>query len=99
MNAIAILTRYQEGRITLQELVVDMVGIVDSNNVDGIMTIVPREALPEMVRFIGGYETGRMMSINLNGTSAPLPSKEQVEAVADWLKEKQLWATLSEHKG
>jgi hypothetical protein len=90
MDAKDILTRYQKGRITLQEFVVDMVGIVDSSNVNEVMTMVPREVLPDMLRFISSYETGRMISINLNGMLASLPSKEQVKVVAEWLKEKQL---------
>ena len=80
MSVFELVSRYESGAITGNELVVDCLSIVDPKDAPAVLRWLPIEVLPRLREFVEQYRQGEMLA-----NFGLIPGPEQVLAAEHWL--------------
>ena len=78
----SLVEKYQLGMITDDHLVVESLHTVDVENPGLVLSSLPDNILPRILRFATDYLHGRMVT-----NYGVLPTRDQVLAARDWIEE------------
>lgn len=76
-----LLEMYEAGSITGYQVMIDCLGMIDPDNPDPILSVLPDEILDEMMAYIRRYDPHRPHS-----TSLIPPAEDQVRTAERWIR-------------
>jgi hypothetical protein len=77
----SLVEKYQMGMITDDHLVVESLHILDPNNPGLVLSALPDNLLPRVLRFVKDYLDGRMLT-----NFGAMPARDQVLAARTWIE-------------
>jgi hypothetical protein len=78
-----LLKMYENGEITADHLVVDVLGMLDPENPSQALAVLPEELLQRAVAFVHAYRPGKMKA-----NFGRIPTFEQIAAAKKWIEER-----------
>ncbi len=78
-----LLKRYENGAITADHLVVDVLNTLDPDNPGKALGVLPQELLQRVLAFVHAYRPGKMKA-----NYGRIPTVEQVEAARKWIEDR-----------